>query len=281
MTFQPTATRIRLNLHPQRVSILLPIVAVEALFAALSFSSGQAQGDGSPCGRLPMLAISIAPDAVPPSTSVSNDLCSATLTPSPTFLQDRENAHQGAAHSGVGSSCSVSIGSAAVRAGDGVGAQFTGECSGLELAMTVRPNAGLAMSPLLSATSGSAYCKIIGKDVPGIDMFWNKSSLTWDYSNLAVSNPRHRVTRYDNIFWYLVSSNSGVLSDGGTQYDAYDYAHWYSNGFPFGFMPDVEAWAQPTVIARGRGYWHCDFWVRTGKGWGTYGLVFNYGQGGS
>ena len=27
--------------------------------------------------------------------------------------------------------------------------------------------------------------------------------------------------------------------------------------------------------------WHCDFWVRTGKGWGTYGLVFNYGQGGS
>lgn len=161
--------------------------------------------------------------------------------------------------------------------------RLSGQCTGIELSLSVRPQVNSLRTASTRSVSGSArgWCKITGKDIIGLDMFWNRSELSWDYVNLSVSNPRHYRGQYTNSNWDLLDSLASVLSDGGTQFEAYDYAHWYSDGFPTSAFPDVEAWSQPTVYARGRGTWFCDYWVRTGRGWDLYALVFNYAMDGT
>jgi hypothetical protein len=244
MTFRLMAPRIRLFFRQQRASLVLPIVVMAALDAAVASPGTQASADTSdPCEVLSVMTVRQGTDEGPGShsDSATSTNCTATLSLASSDSQDLQTNKV---------DCSVSTNSATVASGSAIAVQFSGECHGVVLSMLVQPIEPAGSQAQASSSSGSARadCKMIGKDIPGLEIFWNKSFLRWDYNNLAVSNPRHTVSRYDNSFWYLKSSSSGVISDGGTQFDAYDYAHWYSDGFPFKFMPDVEAWTQP----------HCD-----------------------
>jgi len=116
----------------------------------------------------------------------------------------------------------------------------------------------LSAADALQSSSGyeAAYAKVRGEDALGIDVFYNKSKVTWDYTASAVSNGSHYST--DWVLWSgwsVTSRSSSLTKQGNTSYQGY-------NRVKFKAFQNTRADTKATLTAKPGGAFTCTFSIK-------------------
>ncbi len=142
--------------------------------------------------------------------------------------------------------------------GAGVRLDTTGDCNEVEISWTINVSGPSFAAGAMQQSSGyaAAYAKIWGEDPFGLDVFYNKSKITWAYTSTTVSSGSHYPT--DWVLWSGWSVKSRVSSfvpQGNTRYDGY-------NNVKFKAFQFTEANTKATLYAKPGGAFTCSFSIK-------------------
>jgi hypothetical protein len=133
-----------------------------------------------------------------------------------------------------------------------------GDCDGVALRGTITPG-----EPTVRAVSPKRDARIVLWDIADYPMFINHVDLQIWYDGVGVYNYWWQRGNVHGGFgnFYLVSSTAQAYPESGwASVYAYNYARWYSCGFPGCGSTDVDARTQPSVRGYGSGSMSCYFW---------------------
>lgn len=273
MTFLPMATRIRLNLRPQRASIILPIVAATALLAALSMDSGQADAQESPSNPydgLPPISMSVFLDvlerqgSLTKTTAAPSGECSLYLT----LTHDSRGAATLPANTTtVPVTCTVSASPTPQEPrGTMVGVATTGNCEAVTIVFKVdispRSSTDTSGANGAGGMNGEEYlqrrtikAKFKAIDLISLNIIRDATTLSWSYSSSRVSEGHAAWERSHSRYWDEPTVTEQLITTSPVQYTAYSSAIWHSDGLFFDDSPDVDIVTRATAFgfADGRG----------------------------
>ena len=123
----------------------------------------------------------------------------------------------------------------------------TGNCDGVRIRLTTNVGASLQ-----SSGYAAAYAKLVGEDTFDLDMWHNKSAVTWGYTSTTVNSASHYPSTW--LLWngWEVTNPSSSLTRVGETYRGLYEVEFHAFQYTI-------AYTEATLIAKPSGAFSCDF----------------------
>ncbi|MCY3587611.1 MAG: hypothetical protein OXH40_02850 [Chloroflexi bacterium] len=149
--------------------------------------------------------------------------------------------------------------------GVGVLVSANGDCNGAEIRLTSNVGPSVQAS---SSGYAAAYAELIGQDAGDlVDMFGNKSQVSWGYTATTVNSASHYPSDWvwSSVVWSVTSRYSSLTKQGTTSYQGY-------NRVKFKAIQNTRADTKATLIAKPSGAFSCKFSIK----WTNKPIGFNH-----
>ena len=148
----------------------------------------------------------------------------------------------------------------------------TGNCDRVEIRLTTNVNPRLAQTRQVQAASSgyaAASAKLIGQD-PGdlVDMFYNKSQVSWGYTATTVNSGSHYPSDWvwSSLVWSVTSRYSSLTKQAG------DVSYQGYNRVKFKALQNTRADTKAVLTAKPGGAFSCTFSIK----WTNKPIGFNH-----
>lgn len=103
--------------------------------------------------------------------------------------------------------------------------------------------------------------KITGQDIVNKDMLWNRTHLGWWQDGYYADYGSWRADDGTDSFWQLQQATTiyNTSQHLVNNYNVYHDRAFHSDGFPYSFLPDVNAWTTVSLWGYYNGYALCNF----------------------
>jgi hypothetical protein len=148
----------------------------------------------------------------------------------------------------------------------------SGECAGIGVTIRIsqQPAGG---GPMALGGFGQHWmdARTIAMDPPSFPMLIVSAQINWQYDGVNVYPINYPIYRnnpplwpFPDSFWDLVLAFSfhtihppGLINVYSIEH--YHYTAWHSDGFPYPWLPDTDAWIKPTAWGLGNGGVICEY----------------------